>query len=229
MFVGIEERKRIAAKVACDFIEDGMVIGVGSGSTVRHFIELLGQKIREENLKDIVAVPSSYETHFLLAKNNVRIASLVEYDQLDITIDGADSVLLENKVLVKGGGGALFREKIINYAAKRLVIIVDDTKIDRSFPIPVEVHVFAIGYVVRELKERGFKVRVRESKCKVGPCISDNGNILLDIDIPLELVNAGLEKELNAIPGVIENGIFSREAEVIVGKADGSYDILWRK
>jgi len=226
MKLTIENRKRIAAEVACKFLEDGIVLGVGTGSTVKYFIEFLGKMIRNGALRNIYAVPSSYDTHFRLVQEGVKVVSLIEFDELDLTIDGADSVLMNNNVLIKGGGGALFREKVINYAARKRIIIVDDTKINRRFPIPVEVHHFAIGYVLKSLRELGLKASLRSSKCKVGPCISDNGNILLDAEAPLELITAELEVKLNSIPGILENGIFSKEAEIVVGKADGSYEIL---
>jgi len=215
MFPELSFLKKIAAEKALDFIEPGMIVGVGSGSTVKMFIEVLSQaKI------DVVCVPTSIDTELMLTKYGLRIASFLEIEKIDIAIDGADSILLGKNIILKGGGGALTREKIIDYTAARLIIIVDETKINREYPVVVEIVPFAYNFVVNRLKRYG-KPELRISRKKLGPVVTDNGNWLIDLHIPLEAIDGRFEKEIKLIPGVVENGIFRRDARVIIGKKDG--------
>ncbi len=216
--MAVEEKKIAAAKEALKFIEDGMVLGVGSGSTVKYFIDLLGDALKNNEIKNVIAIPSSYDTEILLKEKGIPISSLLEYPVIDVVIDGADSVLLDKKLLIKGGGGAFLREKVIAYAARSRIIIVDDTKLNRDFPIPIEVLPFALGHVIEKISSRiTSNIVIRKCNGKVGPCISDNGNMIIDVYIPKEKLNKDLEVQLNMIPGVLENGIFNISCRIIVG------------
>ena len=219
----VEIEKLNAAKEAVKFVKDGMIIGIGSGSTVEIFLNELGKRIKNEGI-EVFGVPSSYKSHLVAIKNGIKIVDLFQYPELDLCIDGADQID-GNLNCIKGGGGALTREKIIASASKKFIIIADESKlVDRlNMPIPVEILPFAYGFVVKAIKELGGECLIRECKGKLGPIISDNGNFIVDcsfgvIDKPREL-----EIQLNNIPGVIENGIFCNDMidKVIIGSKNG--------
>ncbi len=212
-----------AAKKAVELVEDGMVIGIGSGSTVEAFLHELGKKIDFEGM-NVVGVPSSYGSHMIAVDSGVVVSDLYQYPQPEIYIDGTDQLDPQFNC-IKGGGGALTREKILASSCSKFVIITDSSKLGEKLDmvVPVEVIPFAYGIFGRKVAELGGKAELRESKKKFGPVVTDNGNFIADcdfggIDNPQEL-----EKELNNIPGVVENGIFSKELiySVIVGKKDG--------
>jgi len=212
-----------AAKEAVKLVKDGMIIGIGSGSTVEIFLNELGKRIKNEGI-EVFGVPSSYQSHLVAIRNGIKIVDLFQYPELDLCIDGADQID-KNLNCIKGGGGALTREKIIASASKKFIIIADESKlVDKlNMPIPVEVLPFAYGFVAKAIKELGGECLIREGKGKLGPIISDNGNFIVDcsfgvIDKPREL-----EIQLNNIPGVIENGIFCSDMidNVIIGSKNG--------
>jgi len=214
--------KKIAGFAAADEIKDGQIIGLGTGSTTHFFIEKVGMKVKEEEI-EVMGVPTSYQS-FLLAKQwKIPVTTLEEHD-VDIAVDGADEIDSEFN-LIKGGGAAHTLEKIVDYSAKELIIIADDSKlVDQlgSFPVPLEIISEATKPVFSALKDMGADPQIRMAKYKDGPVISDNGHFIVDasfgkIDNPIQL-----EKDLNSIPGVIENGIFSQMVDkVILGTKDG--------
>ncbi len=215
------EGKYNAAKIALELVKDGMVLGIGSGTTVEIFLKLLGEKVKREGW-EIYGVPSSYQSHLLAIENGIRVVDLVEYEP-EICIDGADQVDAKMNC-IKGGGGAMTREKIVAMASRKVVIIVDESKLveELSMPVPVEVLPFAYGYVSRELKDIATKVVMRQGSGKIGPVITDNGNLIVDCDfgkIPDERVEE-IELKINRIPGVVENGIFPKKIvdDVVVGR-----------
>jgi ribose 5-phosphate isomerase A len=204
----LEMKQKSAAK-ALTFIKNGMVIGVGSGSTVREFIKLL--KSSSLDSKTIMCIPSSFDTEKMLINNGLQVSTLNQYPRIDVTVDGADRV---DKALnlIKGGGGALLQEKIIAAAAQEVIIIVDETKIvtslEGTFPIPVEVIPHAVVFVSSKLQAMGGTPVLRKASDKLGPTVTDNGNLILDTDFKKIDDPCVLEKEINNIPGVMENGIF---------------------
>ena len=145
--------KVAAAMEAVELIEDGMVIGIGSGTTVEIFLRELGRRIKEEEI-DVLGVPSSYQSKLLAVEAGIALVDLIECPELDICIDGADEVDRRLNA-VKGGGGALTREKIVAYASEEVVFIVDERKVvDKlGYPVPVEVIPFSLGYVLEELRK----------------------------------------------------------------------------
>lgn len=215
----MSKEKINAAKKAFDFIESDMIVGLGSGTTVYEFIKLLGKKIKENKLR-VVGIPTSQDTKMLAMVYGIPLLQPEQTTFVDVAIDGAD--LVGKRHLIKGGGGALTREKIIAYKAKKFIVLTDKSKTKKkSFPVPIEVVPFGTFFVARELEKRGLKVSVRMAERKLGPVITDNGNYLLDTD--LKVTNAKrLESELNQIPGVVENGIFTKFSKVIVGTKKGA-------
>lgn len=223
-----EDAKKRVAEAAIRNVKDGWVIGLGSGTTVEYAVSALGKRVREEGLK-VYIVPSSYQIFYKALEEKLPIVTLDEYPCLELTIDGADEVD-KNLNLVKGGGGALTREKIIGYASKRYVIIVDETKLVDNLgfknPIPVEVLPFALPIVLKELK-KSFNVKVREGKGKVGPTVTDNGNFIVDIYCGIVKNPEAFNSKLKSIPGIIETGLFLNMANLVyVGRKDGKIDIL---
>ncbi|MBN1331148.1 MAG: ribose-5-phosphate isomerase RpiA [Candidatus Heimdallarchaeota archaeon] len=216
------EMKKKSAQEALKFVREGMIIGVGSGSTVREFIKLLSES--KLNIKTIICIPSSFDTEQLLIENNLQVGALNQYPKIDLTIDGADRV--DSKLnVIKGGGGAHLREKIIAAAAKEVIIIVDESKLVESlggsFLVPVEVIPHAKEFVLDKIKTLGGEPKIRKASDKLGPTVSDNGNIILDVDFQ-EMKNPDeLEKTINNIPGVMENGIFPNRliSKVIIATA----------
>ncbi|MEM4473254.1 MAG: ribose 5-phosphate isomerase A [Archaeoglobaceae archaeon] len=206
-----------ASKLALELIVDGMTIGIGSGSTVEVFLNLLGEKIKKEGLK-IYGVPSSYQSMLSAARNGIEIVDLIEKEP-EICIDGADQV--DSRLnCIKGGGGAMTREKIVASASKKVVILVDESKLSEklTMSIPVEVLPFAYGFVFRRLSEF-CKPKLREGKGKVGPIITDNGNFIVDCDFGVILDPEEVDRKIKSIPGVIETGLFPSKLidAVIVG------------
>jgi ribose 5-phosphate isomerase A len=207
----IETQKRKAAGEAVKHVEDGFVVGLGSGSTAAFAIQAIGEKIKNENLT-VLAIPTSYQAFLLAAKHGIQVTTLEEHGVIDLTIDGADQI--DPKLnLIKGMGAALAREKIVASASKQNIIIADESKRvktlgENGHPVPVEVLPFAIALVQRRIEEVGGKAVLREGKGKVGPIITDNGNVVLDAVFG-EIRNASeVDAKLKMIPGVVETGLF---------------------
>jgi len=216
-----EEMKRVAAEKAVEYIEDGMIIGLGTGSTMRYALKKIGELVSQG--LQIKAIPTSLQTKKIAKQENIPLTTLEEYPEIDLTIDGADEVD-SNLNLIKGGGGALTREKIVAYHSKREIIVVDETKVVKSlgidFPLPVEVVKFGWTATKKALEEFGCNVTLRRIMDE--PYITDNGNYILDCEFDRIENPEELEREINSIPGVVENGLFIGLADdVIVGSKRG--------
>ncbi|MCJ0930153.1 ribose-5-phosphate isomerase RpiA [Virgibacillus halodenitrificans] len=220
MKINQEELKKAAGEASIKYVEDGMKIGLGSGSTVYWLIQALGQYIKDGG--KIEGIPSSEQTQRWAAEAGVPLTTFSKVEQLDVTIDGADEVD-KNLQLIKGGGGALFREKIIAAAAKTLIIIVDETKKVKQlgrFPLPVEVLPFGWEVTANRISKLGGKPELRKKDGDIYR--SDNGNYILDCSFSYIADPAILESQLKNIVGVVETGLFVNMADkVIVGKTDG--------
>jgi ribose 5-phosphate isomerase A len=217
-----EELKKLAAEKALDYIKDGMIVGLGTGSTVEYTIRKLG-KLVSEGL-NIKGIPTSIHTMRIAKEENIPLTNLEENPEIDVTIDGADEVD-SNLNLIKGGGGALTREKIIAFNSKKVIIVIDDSKIVKAlgidFDLPVEVVKFGWTSVKKVLEDFGCTVKLREIMNNE-PFITDNGNYILDCEFERIEDPQTMEVEINNIPGVVENGLFvGLVDEVIVGSTQG--------
>ena len=213
--------KKMAAEKAVEHVDNGMVIGLGTGSTVKYAIKKLAERINT-GLK-IEGIPTSLRTKKLAIKLNIPLVDLNEYTEIDLTIDGADEVdsFLN---LIKGGGGALTREKIIAYHSEREIIVIDETKVVKAlgvdFPLPVEVVKY--GWSSTKKAIEGFGCTIELRKIVEEPFLTDNSNYILDCDFERIEEAEQLEKDINNIPGVLENGLFiGLIDEVIVGSKKG--------
>jgi len=221
----IEKEKKNAALEAVKHVKDGFIVGLGSGSTAAYAIEEIGNRIKHEALR-VLGVPTSYQALLLAVKQRIQITTLEEHPTLDLTIDGADQID-EELNLIKGMGGALAREKIVAFASKKLVIVADESKKvkvlgENNHPVPIEVLPFATPIVMRKIGEIGGKPILREGTKKVGPVITDNGNVIIDVDFGIIHNPAELERRLKILPGVVETGLFVKMANVVyLGKHSG--------
>ena len=213
-----EQAKKAAAKEAVKQFRDGYVIGLGSGTTVAYAIQELGKQAKQKRLQ-IRAVPTSYQSFLLATQNHIHTTTLDEHPKLDLTIDGADQVEKKTLDMIKGMGGALTREKIVAAASKKLVIIVDETKLTPELgfkqPIPVEVLPFALAPVTAKLQELRGNPKLREGNGKVGPVVTDNGNFVLDVDFGTIKDAEKLDTNIKSLPGVVETGLFLNMATVV--------------
>lgn len=213
--------KRRAAERSLAFIENGMTIGLGTGTTAAHMIRLLGERI-EAGLR-VRAVPTSTATRRAAERARIPLVNLDECPALDLAIDGADEVD-PTFDLIKGGGGALLHEKIVAVASRRLVVVVDESKmVDRlgRFPLPVEVSRFGWRVVAERIAALGTRPALRTGEGGI-PAVTDEGNYILDCGFGTIGDTGALARALDAIPGVIEHGLFVAMADtVIVGQARG--------
>jgi ribose 5-phosphate isomerase A len=214
----VEEAKRKAALEAVKHVKDGFIVGLGSGSTAAYAIEALGERIRRERL-NVLGVPTSYQAFLLAVKHRIAVTTLEEHSTINVTIDGADQIDAELN-LIKGMGAALAREKIVASASKQNIIIADESKKvkvlgENNHPVPIEVLPFAISIVKRRIEEIGGKPILREGKGKVGPVITDNGNVVIDAVFGPIRDAAKLEKRLKMIPGVVETGLFVGSTDIV--------------
>ncbi len=202
--------KKLAGEKAIDYIRDGMIVGLGTGSTTHFFIKKIGEEIKKG--LDIIGIPTSLSTEKLAKSLDIPLSSLSEYQIVDITVDGADQVDFDLN-LIKGGGGALLREKIVASCSKKVIIVVDESKIVKklSYPLPVEVTPFGWETTLKKLEHLGLNATLREDK-KI--FVSDNGNFI--IDCRYQEMTMELETRINMIPGVIENGLFRNMTNIVL-------------
>ncbi|MHC2016742.1 ribose-5-phosphate isomerase RpiA [Methylobacterium sp. CM6247] len=205
--------RRAAAARALDLVEDGMRLGIGTGSTANVFVELLGARVRE-GLK-VTGVPTSEATRIAAERVGIPLATLEDLPELDLTIDGADEIDAAMR-LVKGGGGALLREKIVAFASRRMVVIADAAKSVTTlgaFPLPVEVNSFGLGAtriaVGRAIESAGSAGDlVLRSGPGGSPFVTDGGHLILDAHLKVIADPERLSAALWAVPGVVEHGLF---------------------
>lgn len=215
--------KSAAGYQAADMVEDGMVIGLGTGSTVYYMIERLSARIREG--LHVTGVPTSFQTAMRARECGVPLTTLDDHPVIDLAIDGADEVD-PHLNLIKGRGAAMTREKCVAAAAFQFIVVVDEAKVVSRFaaPVPVEVLPFAVTPAMAQLRGLGCRPVIREGVKKDGPVITDNGNYVVDCTFPSITDPAGLEKAMAEIPGVIESGLFcgyANKTTVIVGNEKG--------
>ena len=215
--------KRLVGEAAVTLIEEGMVIGLGSGTTATQMIYALGRRI-QEGLRIIGAVPTSQASEDLARKLGIPITDLDTHPVLDLDIDGADEIDQQLR-LIKGGGGALLREKIVASSARRFVVIADATKqvaqLGQHFPLPVEVVPFAAKPVTNRIEDLGATVQLRHSGGNV--FLTENCNIILDCSFANGIADPNeLDSRIHSIVGVVETGLFLHMAErAIIGGPEG--------
>ena len=218
-----QRMKQAVADAAVGQIEDGMVLGLGSGSTAALMIKALGQKLRSGALRDITGVTTSFQGEVLAAELGIPLKSLNAIDHIDLAIDGADEVDPWFQ-LIKGGGACHVQEKLVARRAKRFVVVVDAGKLverlNLSFLLPVEVLPGAWRQVKAELAALGGESELRMAVRKAGPVVTDQGNLVLDVRFAGGIADpATLESTLNNLPGVLENGLFVNLVDqVLVGE-----------
>jgi ribose 5-phosphate isomerase A len=219
-----------AAAQAIREIKDRTIIGLGSGNTILRALELAAERIKKENMR-ISFIPTSYQMEIAAKKLGLNTTTLDETTEPDLALDGADQVQWRTLDMVKGGGAALLREKIVDSTAKRLVIVVDEKKLAKTLggpqPIPVEITPFGYGSTIEKIRRISEKASLRESTGKVGPIMSDNGNMIVDTYFRHLRRPDIVHEKLKKIPGVVETGLFLGMADTVyVGRKDGHVDIL---
>jgi ribose 5-phosphate isomerase A len=227
--IAVEELKRQAGDRAADFIQDGMVIGLGSGSTARYATLCIGQKLRSGALRDIVGIPTSEETAALARAEGIPLTTLEQHGQLDVTIDGADEVDPDFNV-IKGLGGFLLREKIVAYATRFEVMVVDESKmvdlLGTKSPVPVEVIRFGWRNTQAALERTGARPVLRQANGE--PYITDEGNYIVDCHYAGIANPHELSTRIQAIPGVVETGLFLGMVHCVVVAATDGIRVLER-
>lgn len=236
------EQKVLVATTAIDtlfekgLIFSGMKIGLGTGSTAMPAVKRLAELIQEGKIENVKAVATSFQTTLACEELKIPVFSLSSSEiggKLDLAIDGADEISAENH-LIKGGGAAHLKEKLVEYNAEKLVIIADESKVVNDlgtvFPLPVEVIPEARLSVIQALEVLGAKCKIREGVKKAGPVVTDNGNLIIDclwekVDGKSPVNPLLLEDEINKITGVVENGFFTKKLPMVfIGKADGTVE-----
>lgn len=213
--------KKLAAEKAVEKIENHMVVGLGTGSTASYAIHKIGERIKQG--LSIKAVATSVASERLALELNIPLLPLAAIDSVDIAIDGADEVDARGN-LIKGGGGALLREKIVAFASRRFIVMVDQSKLTEtlgSFPLPVEIVPFAPALALKQLRILGCEPSIRKKEEK--ELVTDNGNLIIDCKFAGIEDPASLDTAIKKIPGVVETGLFlnTMVSEVIIGYENG--------
>ncbi|MDJ1184749.1 ribose-5-phosphate isomerase RpiA [Roseofilum casamattae] len=211
--------KQEVGRAAAAKVKSGTIVGLGTGSTTAYAIEFIGDRLKAGEIDNIVGVPTSFQAEVLAAKYNIPLTTLDAIDRMDLAIDGADEVD-PNKNLIKGGGAAHTREKIVDSLADCFIVVVDSGKlVDRlgsTFLLPVEVIPMAVTPVMKAIAKLGGQPQLRMGVKKAGPVITDQGNMVIDVKFDQIDNPAELEATLNNIPGVLENGLFVGVADIIL-------------
>ena len=224
--------KTIVAEAAIKEVENGMILGLGSGSTAALMIKSLANEIQLGKLKNIRGVATSFQSEVLALELDIPLIDLASVSQIDLAIDGADEVDPSFQ-LIKGGGACHVREKLVAAKANQLLIVVDETKIvenlNKSFPLPVEVLPNAWKQVEEVISEMNGSSKLRMAKEKAGPVVTDQGNLILDVLFVDGIKNPkDIEMNINNIPGVLENGLFvDLTDKVLVGKIENNIPMVY--
>ena len=224
--VNVDILKEDVGKRATELVEDGFVVGLGTGSTTHYFIKHLGERVKNEDL-DILGIPTSFQSLILAKEAGIEITTLNEHD-VDVAVDGADEVD-SSLDLIKGGGAAHTLEKLVDSSADKFVVIVDGSKIVShlgDFPVPIEIIPESLRLVKNAVIGMGGSPELRMGVKKDGPVITDNGNFVLDAKFDRIENSYELEIELNTIPGVVENGIFSGITDKVIVGFDTGIEII---
>ncbi len=220
-------KKNAANKAVEENVKEGMVLGIGSGSTVVYAVKKIAEINKAKNL-NLKCIPSSFQSRQLIVENGLTLVSLDQYPIIDLDIDGADEID-DSLNLIKGGGGCLVQEKILASAAKKLVIIADYTKKSEILGenwhngVPIEIIPSALVPILMKLEKFEGKPVLRMAKAKAGPVVSDNGNFIVDVDFGQIKNPSDLNLKILQIPGVVDSGLFLAMAQTAyIGQKDGT-------
>lgn len=215
----VKVMKQEVGRAAAAMVESNTIVGLGTGSTTAYAIQFIGERLAAGEIENIVGIPTSFQAEVLSKQYGIPLVGLDAVDHIDIAIDGADEVD-PNKNLIKGGGAAHTREKVVDALANKFVVVVDSGKLVDSlgstFLLPVEVIPMAITPVMRQLEALGGKPELRMGVKKAGPVVTDEGNLVVDLKFESIEDPAALEIAINNIPGVLENGLFVGVADTIL-------------
>lgn len=211
--------KQEVGRAAASRVKSDSIVGLGTGSTTAYAIEYIGDRLAKGELKNIVGIPTSFQAEVLAKKYGIPLTSLDAVDKIDIAIDGADEVDPQ-KNLIKGGGAAHTREKVVDTLADRFIVVVDSgklvDKLGSTFLLPVEVIPMAVTPVMRKLEKLGGKPELRMGIKKAGPVVTDQGNLVIDVKFEQIDNPAELERTINNFPGVLENGLFVGVSDLVL-------------
>ncbi|MGO4889198.1 ribose-5-phosphate isomerase RpiA [Anaerobacillus sp. MEB173] len=227
MLSNVEEKKKAVGEKAVEYIQDGMTIGLGSGSTVYWMLKKLGEQVR--NGFRVRGVPSSLRTEGWAKEFGIPLVYFSEVSRLDLAIDGADEIDPQFN-LTKGGGGSLLREKLVNDAADKLIIVADDSKLVNqlgAFPLPVEVVPFGWENTARKIAKLGCTTNLRKRDGEV--FVSNNGNYIVDCDFGVITDPATLHQQLKLLLGVVETGLFINMTDIVIVAEETDTKILEKK
>lgn len=224
------DSKEQAGRRAADYVKDGMVVGLGTGSTAEWAIRAVAERVQGGDLKGIRCIVTSNQTRSLASELGLTIMGLEDVDGVDLTIDGADQVD-DNLNLIKGAGGALLREKVVAFSSGEVIIVVDESKwtkrLGDGIPVPVEVIPFAEAVVRGALENLGAEVEPRMDADGDDPYITDNDNLILDCRFHTPFDPKRMEREIKRIPGVVESGLFVNMCDrVIIGQGAGGAKVI---
>lgn len=215
----VKVMKQEVGKAAAARVVSNSVVGLGTGSTTAYAIQFLGDRLKSGELENVVGIPTSFQAEVLAKQYGIPLTTLDATDKIDVAIDGADEVDPQ-KNLIKGGGAAHTREKIVDTLAETFIVVVDQGKlVDRlgsTFLLPVEVLPMAIAPVMRAIESLGGKPELRMGIKKAGPVVTDQGNLVIDVKFEQIDDPVALEATLNNLPGVLENGLFVNCTDVVL-------------
>lgn len=211
--------KQEVGLAAAKLVQSDSIVGLGTGSTTAYAIQSIGERLAKGELKNIVGIPTSFQAEVLAKKYGIPLTSLDAIDKIDIAIDGADEVDPQ-KNLIKGGGAAHTREKVVDTLADRFIVVVDSGKLvdqlGSTFLLPVEVIPMAVTPVMNKLTQLGGKPELRMGIKKAGPVVTDQGNLVIDVKFDRIDNPAELEQKINNFPGVLENGLFVGVTDLVL-------------
>jgi len=224
-------KKNAAFKAVEENVKKGMILGIGSGSTVVYAVKKIAEINKTEDL-NLKCIPTSFQSRQLIVENGLTLVTLDQYPEIDLDIDGADEI--DNTLnLIKGGGGCLVQEKIVASSSKNLIIIADYRKKSEILGenwnkgVPIEVIPFGYVPILKKLEKLGGKPVLRMAKAKAGPIVSDNGNFIIDVDFGLIESPSDINDKLLKIPGVVDTGLFvGMASKAYIGQKDGKVVIL---
>lgn len=211
--------KQEVGRAAAQRVQSNTIVGLGTGSTTAYAIQFIGARLQSGELQNIKGIPTSFQARVLAKKYGIPLTTLDEVDRIDVAIDGADEVDPQ-KNLIKGGGAAHTQEKIVDSLAEQFIVVVDSGKLvdalGSTFLLPVEVLPMAVTPVMQAIEKLGGQPELRMGIKKAGPVVTDQGNLVVDVKFDRIENPAELEKTLNNLPGVLENGLFVNVADVIL-------------